>query len=78
MILYLTGPICEKVAKEIEKIPQVKLSQSIGGEIDMILTVETGSLEDLNDVRGRIEAIKGVVRVNTCVILKERFNRLRR
>ncbi len=44
----------------------------------MILTVETGSLEDLNDVRARIETIKGVVRVNTCVILKERFNRLRR
>lgn len=78
MFLYLTGPICEKVAKDVEKIPQVKLSQSIGGEIDMILTVETGSLEELNDVRNQIEIIKGVLRVHTSVILKERFNRLRR
>lgn len=76
MLLYLTGPICERVAKEIEQVPQVKRSQSIGGEIDMILTVEARDPAELSDIRAQIEAIRGVVRVTTCVVLRERFNRL--
>ncbi|MBI1209256.1 MAG: AsnC family transcriptional regulator [Azospirillum sp.] len=76
MILYFIGPICERVAKDIEKIPQIKRSQSISGEIDMILSVEAQGLEELNDVRSQIEAIRGVTRVTTGVVLKERFNRL--
>lgn len=76
MLLYLTGPICERVAKDIERIPQVKRSESIGGEIDMILMVEARDLEDLSDVRAQVEAIRGVARVTTGVVLKERFNRM--
>ncbi|MDR3514730.1 MAG: Lrp/AsnC family transcriptional regulator [Azospirillaceae bacterium] len=76
MLLYFTGPICERIAKEIERIPQIKRSESIGGEIDMILTVEAQDLNDLSEVRAQVEAVRGVTRVTTGIVLKERFNRL--
>lgn len=75
LILYLQGPICERVAPLIAKIPEVKKSQSIGGEIDMILQVETSDLQQLNRVRNEVEAIQGVQKVTTGIILCDRFDR---
>jgi len=75
MILKLRGPICERVAPQLEKIPEVKRSQSISGELDMILYAETGTLEGLSEVRRRVEAIGGVAEVTTAPILVDRFDR---
>jgi DNA-binding Lrp family transcriptional regulator len=75
LLLYLQGPICERVAPAIARIPEVKKSQSIGGEIDMILQVETSSLEELNRVRNEVEAIPGVSKVTTGIVLCDRFDR---
>jgi DNA-binding Lrp family transcriptional regulator len=75
LLLYLTGPICERVAKEIERFPEVKRSQSIGGEIDMILQVETGDIAGLNELRTEIEQVPGVVKIVTGIVLCDRFDR---
>lgn len=75
LILYLEGPICERVAPLIARIPEVKKSQSIGGEIDMILQVETNDLEQLNRVRNEVEAVRGVRKVTTGIVLTDRFDR---
>ena len=75
ILVYLAGPICEQVAKHLEKIPQIKRAQSIGGEVDMVLFVEAVSLDELSMVREQIENIRGVRRVTTGVILKDRLNR---
>ena len=75
LLLYLQGPICERVAPAIKRIPEVKKSQSIGGEIDMILQVETTTLDELNQVRNQIELIQGVSKVTTGIILCDRFDR---
>lgn len=75
LILKFEGPFCERVAKEIEHIPQIKRSQSIGGEIDMILQTEAASIGELNAVRDAVERIRGVVKVTTGIVLADRFNR---
>ncbi len=75
MLLRLAGPVCARVAPEIELIPEVLRSQSVSGDIDMILYVETESMESLADVRERIEAVEGVNSVTTMPILVDRFDR---
>ena len=75
MLLYLDGPICERILPSVERLPEIKLSQSLGGEIDMILFAETDNLTDMNRVRDELEMIHGVKRVITAVVLADRFDR---
>jgi Lrp/AsnC family leucine-responsive transcriptional regulator len=75
MMLYLDGPICERVLPGVLRLPEIKLSQSLGGEIDMIVYVETEKLEDMNRVRDELESIHGVRKVTTAIVLTDRFDR---
>ena len=75
MMLYLKGPICEYVARCLETIPEIKRSDSLGGEIDMILQVEADSLDSLNRIRGAIENIRGVEMVKSGIVLAHRIDR---
>ena len=75
MMLYLDGPICERVLPGVARLPEIKLSQSLGGEIDMIVYVETEKLEEMNRVRDELERIHGVHKVTTTIILTDRFDR---
>lgn len=75
MLLYLHGPICERILPGVARLPEVKLSQSLGGEIDMIVYVETETMDELNHVRDELERIHGVRKVTTTIILTDRFDR---
>ena len=75
MMLYLDGPICERVLPGVARLPEIKLSQSLGGEIDMIVYVETEKLEDMNRVRDELERIHGIHKVTTAIVLTDRFDR---
>ena len=75
MLLYLDGPICERVLPGVSRLPEIKFSQSLGGEIDMITYVETENLEELNRVRDELERIHGVHKVTTAIVLIDRFDR---
>lgn len=75
MMLYLDGPICERVLPGVSRLPEIKLSQSLGGEIDMIVYVETEKLEDMNRVRDELESIHGIHKVTTAIVLADRFDR---
>ena len=75
MLLYLDGPICERILPSVERLPEIKLSQSLGGEIDMIVFAETENLTDMNRVRDELEMIHGVKKVTTAIVLADRFDR---
>ncbi len=75
MLLYLNGPICERVLPGVYSLPEVKQSLSVSGDIDMIVYVEADSVGELNRVRDDLERIHGVRKVTTAVVLAERFDR---
>jgi len=75
LLLYLEGPICERILPGVERLPEIKLSQSLGGEIDMIVYAETETLTDMNRVRDELETIHGVRKVTTAIVLADRFDR---
>ena len=75
MLVYLGGAHCDRVLPEIRRIPEVKTSQSLSGEIDMIVYVEGDSLDAINHVRDALERIGGVNKVVTLAVLADRFDR---
>lgn len=75
MLLYLNGPICERVVPAVSRLPEIKMSQSLSGEIDMLLYVETADLGEMNRVRDDLERIHGVQKVTTAIVLADRFDR---
>ena len=75
MLLYLQGPICERVLPGVARVPEIKLSQSLSGEIDMIVFVEADSLAEINRVRNELEGIHGIRKVTTAIVLADRFDR---
>lgn len=75
MLLYLGGAHCERVLPFIERMPEVKVSQSLGGEIDMMLYVEADDLDTVNRVRDDLERVSGVKKVTTALVLVDRFDR---
>ena len=75
MMIHLQGPICERVLPAVSRLPEIKMSQSLGGEIDMILYVETADLGEMNRVRDDLERIHGIQKVITAIVLADRFDR---
>ncbi len=75
MLIYLNGPICERVLPAVSGVPEIKLSLSVSGDIDMIVYAEADNISDMNRVRDDLERIHGVRKVTTAVVLAERFDR---
>ncbi|HEX2581405.1 MAG TPA: Lrp/AsnC family transcriptional regulator [Dongiaceae bacterium] len=73
--VYLTGPFCSRVAQALSHIEEIRRSQSLGGEIDMLLYVQASSIEELSRVREAVERIAGVHKVTTGIVLNNRFDR---
>lgn len=75
MLIYLNGPICERILPGVARLPEIKLSQSLGGEIDMIVYAETETMDEMNHVRNELDRIHGVRKVTTTIVLTDRFDR---
>ncbi|HAS61387.1 MAG TPA: ArsR family transcriptional regulator [Vibrio sp.] len=67
---------CEAYASQIYQIEGVKWSHAISGETDMMLYVETSTMEQLNDIRNTLHAIPELYQLTTHTILTEFFNTL--
>ncbi len=75
VMLYLGGGFCDRVLPYLEKIPEVKASYSVAGEVDMILIVEGWDMEDIERIRVEIAKIPGIHDFDIRVVIKERFDR---
>lgn len=75
VMVYLDGVAAERVVPGIARLPEVKMSQSLSGEFDIILYVEAEAMEDLTRVRDELVDIHGVRKVSTAVVLRDRFDR---
>ncbi|GGC04901.1 transcriptional regulator [Marinobacterium zhoushanense] len=62
---------CEEYVAQIRTIPEVKRCCGISGETDMLVYVETATMERLLEIRALIENLPKMVRVKTHIILKE-------
>ncbi|GAB2640000.1 Lrp/AsnC family transcriptional regulator [Vibrio panuliri] len=67
----------EAYAAKIYQIDGVKWSHAISGETDMMLYVETSTMEQLNNIRNELHQIPDLYQLTTHTVLTELFNNLR-
>ncbi|MEZ9232314.1 Lrp/AsnC family transcriptional regulator [Vibrio amylolyticus] len=65
---------CEKYANQIYLIDGVKWCHAISGETDMMIFIETPSMERLNEIRDELNAIPELRHLITHTVLTEFFN----
>ncbi|MBA5764380.1 Lrp/AsnC family transcriptional regulator [Vibrio sp. 404] len=67
---------CESYAAHIYQIEGIKWSHAISGETDMMLYVETSTMEQLNNIRNELHDIPELYQLTTHTVLTEFFNTL--
>ncbi|WP_295891833.1 Lrp/AsnC family transcriptional regulator [uncultured Vibrio sp.] len=65
---------CENYANKIYSIDGVRWCHAISGETDMMIFVETHSMERLNEIRDELNAIPELRHLITHTVLTEFFN----
>jgi nitrate reductase NapAB chaperone NapD len=68
LVNTLPGKLWE-VAEGIKKIDGVKLSQAVTGQFDVVIYIESETIDELSGVIKRLQTIKGVTKTQTLIAL---------
>ena len=63
------------VSSALKGLATVRRLQSVSGPFDMIATVETRGVAEMDATIDQIGAIKGVERTNSSIVLSNKFDR---
>lgn len=74
-LLIRGGASHDRVAKLVESFPEVKVADSVSGDIDLVLQLEVDRIEDLTRVRDELARLPGVVSTQTLLVMAPRFDR---
>lgn len=66
---------CDLVQPLVEAIPEVKLSHSISGDLDLLLLVQAPSMARLNDIRHEMDSWPNLDKIVTHMCLSKRLDR---
>lgn len=69
MVRHLPGGNCSRLGPMLKNIPEVRSAFALAGDIDMLAMVEAANAEDVDRLRGLVQALPGVALVTTHVIL---------
>lgn len=70
-----SGPSHDRAVKALEALPEVRVADSVSGDIDLVLQLEAERLEDLNRVRDEVAKLPGVASTQTLLVMASRFDR---
>ena len=62
---------CADMAKQLRRIPEVKVCHGVAGETDMLLTIRAPSMNRIHQIRDQITAIEGIGKIKTHVVMAE-------
>ncbi len=70
-----SGPSHERALRSLEGFPEVRVADSVSGDIDLVLQLEAERLEDINRVRDEVAKLPGVASTQTLLVMKPRIDR---
>ncbi|WP_243287356.1 Lrp/AsnC family transcriptional regulator [Geothrix terrae] len=70
-----SGPSHERALKRLEAFPEVRVADSVSGDIDLVLQLEAERLEDLNRIRDEVAKLPGIASTQTLLVMAARFDR---
>ncbi len=65
---------CTEVARQLRRIPEIKVCHGVAGDTDMLLTIRAPSMNRVHQIRDQITAIEGVGKIKTHVVMAEYIN----
>jgi DNA-binding Lrp family transcriptional regulator len=72
MMVEIEGAATDKVAKRLSGIPQVRAIHSTNGKWDLVVDIETESLEEFDTVLREMRALEGIITSETSLLLSRR------
>ena len=70
-----SGPSHERAVRMVKAFPEVRVADSVSGDIDLVLQLEAGRLEDINRIRDEVARLPDVSSTQTLLVMAERFDR---
>ena len=74
-LLVRGGASHDRAVKMLESFPEVKVADSVSGDIDLVLQLEAEQLADVNRLRDEVAKLPGVVSTQTLLVMAPRFDR---
>jgi len=69
------GPSHVRAVRMAESIPEVRVADSVGGDIDLVLQLEAERVEDLTRVRDEVAKLPGIASTQTLLVMTPHFDR---
>lgn len=70
-----SGPDHARALRVLEGFPEVRVADSVAGEVSLMLQLEVASVEDLRRVRDEVGKLPGVASTQTLLVMKGEFSR---
>lgn len=74
-LLVRGGASHDRVVRAVQAFPEVKVADSVSGDIDLVLQLEVERIEALNGIRDELAKMPGVVSTQTLLVMAPRFDR---
>jgi len=70
-----SGPSHARALKALEGFPEVRVADSVAGEIGLVLQLEVANVEELNRLRDEVGRLPGIASTQTLLVMKGEFSR---
>lgn len=74
LLIKTNGALCHEIAPYLEKWPEVRFFESISGDIDALICIETPNAQEMGDLRDKLAAFHQVKDIETLSVLKTRID----
>jgi DNA-binding Lrp family transcriptional regulator len=75
VLVTATGANHDTLAAALQALPEVRVCDSVSGELDLILQVQARDIAGVDRVRAAVAALPGVARTRTALVMQNRFQR---
>lgn len=75
LLIKGSGASHERAVQILKGFPEVRVADSVSGDIDLVLQLEGERLEDINRIRDEVAKLPGVAATQTLLVMAARFDR---
>jgi len=75
LLVTASGASHDTLAAALQTLPEVRVCDSVSGELDLIVQVQARDIASVDRVRAAVAALPGVARTRTALVMQHRIQR---
>jgi len=75
LLVSATGASHDTLAAAVQGFPEVRVCDSVSGDLDLILQIQARDIATVDRVRAAVAALPGVARTRTALVMQNRIQR---